>query len=166
MKELEVCSWCSEKQKELHKHSYYLSPFNSNPYEFGVCDECNEQIENDGFEDVSLCEGCCREIADNSGMRINMRYVREAEGFYCVQCLQQKWFEKGMDNFKEADFFDYSELEKNGFKRRNTYFCRSKESYQEVEKEFNKLQESGLKVIVDIIASGLGLEHHIGLWIK
>ena len=161
----DVCEVCFNKQWNLHKHSYYLSPFNSKPYSFEVCNKCNEYIENNGFENVYMCDGCYREIAYNSGMRQNLRYDENDECYYCVQCLQKEWLKNGMNKFKDADFMDYSKLQEHGFNKHNDYFCRSNESYKQVEKIFNKLQENH-KVIVDIQSSGLGFEHYIGLWIK
>lgn len=38
--------------------------------------------------------------------------------------------------------------------------------YEEAEKDFNKLQEEGKKVIVSLTASGMGFEHSFDIWYK
>jgi len=159
------CDWCCKKANG-HIHSYYLSPFDEEPYEFELCHECNESVEYNGYEGVSFCEWCDREIADNKGYRVNMRYDDKSDGMVCVRCLQEKWLEEGMDKFNEGDFFNDSDLRDAGFERHGYYFCRSKESYEACEEDFKNLQEEGYMVIVSIEASGMGLEHHIRLWKK
>jgi len=159
------CDWCCKKL-DGHVHSYYLSPFNEEPYEFELCDECNESVEYNGYEGVSYCEWCDREIANNIGYRLNMRYDDNSGGMVCVRCLQEEWLKNGMPCFKDGDFFDDPDLVEAGYEKHRYYFCRSKESYKEAEEEFKRLQEEGYLVILSIEASGMGLEHHIRIWKK
>ncbi|MCP4651688.1 MAG: hypothetical protein GY853_16625 [PVC group bacterium] len=160
---METCDWCDDKG--IHEHEYYTSPFDVEPYSFKLCNKCNEQVEREGYYDVAMCGACYREISYSNGMRINMRYDEEDCEMYCVECLQTEWLSEGMKLFKEGDFFNYSDLSEAGFNKHGSYFCRSKESYERVEEIFDELQETNL-VIVNIDSSGMGLEHHISLYIK
>ena len=160
-----MCDWCESKEGGFF-HEYFLSPFDSEPYEFEVCSECNEHIEKCGIEGVEWCNICGRQISESSGYRRNIRYDSESCEMMCVQCLQADWLENGMPEFKDADFFNYDELTEAGYKKHNSYFCRAKSDYDEVRKVFESLQEADNKVIVDIEASGMGFEHYIGIWIK
>jgi len=160
-----TCDWCFNKQNELKEYSYYTNPFNDTPYVAEICDECYNSAITEGIDNNHWCEICGREIAHNTGYRINMRYNYDIEGYECVRCLQEKWLKEGMDSFNDADFFDYDELSENGWSEYDSYFCRSKQSYLEVERVFNELQEKYM-VINNIRASGLGLEHHLSLYIK
>ncbi len=160
-----MCDWC-ELARSGYLHEYYLNPFNDNVYEFELCNNCNDKLEQDGYERVHMCEACLRYIRDDDGRRIFMRYHEPQGGYVCVSCLQNKWLIHGMDKFSEADFFAYSELTEAGFNKHSSYFCRAKKDYEDAEIVFKALQESGNSVIVDIERSGMGLEHHIGLWYK
>ena len=91
-------------------------------------------------------------------------YNDEIEGFECMECLHKVWLDKGMENFKSADFFDYSDLSDNGFEIFNSYFCSSERSYRIVKEQFIELQETNY-VIANIDSSG-HIEHHISLYVK
>ncbi len=154
-----MCNWCENKSLDLTEFKYYLTPFyNPEPEIVQLCQTCLDNI-----DDIYYCDICNRHIAYNSGYRINLRY--DNGGFECLDCLQKEWLKKGMENFKQADFFDYSDLSDNGFNEFDSFFCRSKQSYIDVEHKFTELQQDNY-VIVNIKASGLGLEHHISLYIK
>ena len=160
-----MCDWCESKEGGFF-HEYFLSPFDSEPYEVEVCSDCDEHIRQNGIKDVFTCMWCGREISYSKGMRINVRYDDSEEGYACVQCLQADWLINGMNEFEQADFFNYDELTEAGYKKHNSYFCRAKSDYDEARKVFESLQEAGNKVIVDIEASGMGFEHIIGIWTK
>lgn len=155
-----MCDFCNNESLDLTEFEYYITPFNSIPESVSLCQKCLDNIDN-----IYYCEVCNRHISYNSGYRINLRYNKKSELFECVECLQKEWLEKGMENFKQADFFDYSDLSNNGFNEFDSYFCRSKQSYIDVEHKFTELQQDNY-VIVNIKASGLGFEHHISLYIK
>ena len=156
-----MCDWCESKSLELSEFEYYLTPFyNPIPESVNLCKNCLDNIDN-----IVFCDICNRHILHYNGYRINLRYNDESESFECVECLQKEWLEKGMENFAQADFFDYSDLSKNGFNKFNSFFCRTDKSYQDVKDKFTELQQDNL-VIVNIDSSGLGFEHHISLYIK
>jgi len=162
------CEWCEkefsykDKRDNLWWHEFY-NPFESLPSEtIRLCENCS----NETYEVVECCETCDRYIYQHNGYRINIRYDDKHDEFVCVSCLQEKWLEKGMKSFKDADFFNYSDLTENGFNKISSHFCRNEQSYKDVEKSFNCLKEKGKKVIVNIDSSGLGLEHYISLYMR
>jgi len=158
---MKECSWCLNKGK-LNKLEIF-HPFDSNGSLIEICEECFDNI----YESAEYCNNCERWIWNSNGYRINIRFDEEREEMVCVSCLQEEWLKNGMESFKEADFFNYSDLENSGYHKHNSYFCRSKESYKQVEQIFNSLKEDkGLKVINNIDSSGMGLEHHISLYVK
>ncbi len=163
----ESCDWCcNHRGLEENIHGYYQSPWDEKRYTFKLCRWCEEEYLNNEIEGVYQCGDCGREIAENNGMRTNMRYIEEDCCLVCMKCLQEGWFRDGMESFKEGDFFNYKELEENGYTKHESYFCRSDESYNEVGREFDRLQGEGNKVIVDIEASGMGVEHYLEIWVK
>ena len=152
-----ICESCECDVLETHLIEAY-HPFNTEPYYSGhLCDSCII----DGFY---FCETCERHVSESNGYRRNIR-INEYGEVCCVKCLQDNWFENGMPNFQDADFFDDNDLENKGYSKHSHYYCKSLDSYKEVEIIFKALQTKGL-VIVSIEASGMGLEHHISLWTK
>jgi len=154
---LRECEWC----RDIGKYEYSVyNPFDDEPNELILCETCSEY----SYESFELCEGCCRNIWNNSGYRKNIRYDDNA--IYCVKCLQDEWFNKGMKEFKDGDWFDDVDLLKNKFIKHSNYFCCSKQSYKDAEKVFKELQDKGNRVIVSITSSGMGFEHFFDIWIK
>jgi RNase P subunit RPR2 len=155
---IQVCEYCESTERESWKMSVY-HPFDTEPsFEGYVCDYC--------MDDFYYCEGCDRYIFENNGYRNNVRYNDKSETMICVKCLQNEWFEMGMPNFKDADWFNDADLLKHGYKKYKSYFCRSEQSYKYAEQDFIKLQEFDNLVIVSIERSGMGFEHTIALWKK
>ncbi len=155
-----MCEWCESKSTNLTEFTYYITPFyDTTPEIVQLCETCLDNIDN-----IMFCDTCNRYILYNQGYRINLRYNSEIEGFECMECLQKEWLNKGMENFKSADFFDYRDLSDNGFENSASFFCRSESDYKIVENEFTELQQTNY-VIANIDSSG-HIEHHISLYVK
>lgn len=159
-----ICEWCENGQYKLNKFEYYLSPFDAEPITVNLCDECIHEVDN-----ICQCEVCNRHIINSSGYRINIRCGYKFDGqtydIICVKCLQDLWLKYGMESFKHADFFNYKDLQDNGFIKFKSYFCRSQNDYDLAKNRFNFLKEKGNLVIVNIDSSG-HIEHHISLYVK
>lgn len=155
---IQMCEYCENPIRESWYTAIY-HPFDTEPsFEGYLCDNC--------MDDVCWCESCERHIYENNGYRRNVRFDEILGTMICVKCLQEEWFDEGMPFFKDADWFDDSHLQKHGFVKHGSYFCRAKIDYKTAENEFVELQEKGLLVIISIEASGMGLEHHIAIWTK
>lgn len=172
--EKEKCSECGKyvSISELGIVEIY-HPFDDIPsfIQENVCRNCRYEILD--YSDSMYCGACDRQIFNNNGYRQNLRIYPEfpeqddfVDDVICVACCQDIWFEVGMLNFDDGDFFNDSDLVENGFVKDKSYFCRNKECYDKAEKRFVELREKGLAVIVSIEASGMGLEHYFSLWIK
>lgn len=161
MSEKFECEFCGEEfEDDEGFYAEIYHPFDNSPdFEGYICEDCY-------YETCDYCCQCEREIFKSNGMRINIRYDDKIEDVICVKCLQDYWFEEGMEKFRDADFFNYSDLKDNGFYKYSSHFCPKNYSYEEVEDLFNELKERGYLVIVNIDADGMGLEHHLSLWVK
>jgi len=156
---LKECDFCNENKPEVYDVDIY-QPFKTEPNFSGkVCDDCHS-------DNYYTCEICGRNIFETNGMRINLRWNKETEGYECVSCLHKHWFENGMEKFNDADWFNDSELSKAGFNKHKSLFIRSESSIIDGKSLFSDLQKINRLVIVSIEMSGMGLEYHIALWIK
>lgn len=170
------CKQCENylPESELYGGVIY-QPFNDEPsFEYEqLCERCEMYL----LDNTMYCEMCDRQIFESNGYRGNLRVYPEfpfpyyEENTYepdvvCVRCCQEIWFEYGMENFKDADWFSEQELIESDFEKHKHYFCREKESYEKAEKEFNRLRKEGYAVLVSLEASGMGLEHHFSIWKK
>ena len=155
-----VCMYCGidENKRDIYFRAVYY-PFDDEPITEGyICDDCSD--------DICWCDSCDREIYETDGYRRNIRWDEFNGESICVKCLQERWFDEGMEKFKDADWFMDKDLSEHGFVNHRSYFCRSDESYKKAEKDFIALQKSGNLVIVSLTASGMGLEHYFDIWIK
>lgn len=154
------CDFCEEEKQTFEIEIF--QPFLSVGDIYNLCENCSDEM-----EFAYKCSLCGRYIYEYyGGIRKNIRINEETYEDECVACLQKIWLKDGMKTFKDADFFDYSDLSKAGFTKHNSYFCRAKQDYKKAEKDFNDLKSSGKKVIVNVNQSGLGLEHYISIYIK
>ena len=155
------CEFCEEnKPNEEVYHIDIYQPFNTEPdFSGNICEYCYD------IRNFCRCEICFREIYYTNGLRINARINPETEDLECVSCLQKHWFENGMNEFDDADWFLDSDLTINGFNKYVSMFLRSQDSIDYTKKVFKTLQHKN-KLIVSIERSGMGLEYHIALWIK
>ena len=154
------CEMCEENKPDTIHHIDIYQPFDSEPsFSGNICEQC---YNNSNFY---MCESCFREIFESNGLRINIRFNPETEGWECVSCLQKHWFENGMNKFDDADWFLDSDLTINGFNKYVSMFLRSQDSIDYAKKVFKTLQHKN-KLIVSIEDSGMGLEYYIALWIK
>jgi hypothetical protein len=176
------CEICGNKfyKKYMHPTDVYDNPFEDESRVIWVCESCDE----DGhlYDHYEYCEDCDRYVAvtASNGMRGYIRFTDD-ERTVCVACMQEDWLENGMPkevfesdgNKLDGDFFDYSDLEKYGFKKFKSYSYgmgyTSNHGYDDIQKcktQALDLIEKGFSVIIDIEASGMGLGGYFGLWYR
>ena len=153
------CDFCNENKPELFDIEIH-HPFNIEPEFSGkICDTCHG-------DSYAFCELCHREIFHTNGMRINLRFNSETDGWECVSCLHKHWFENGMEKFGNGDWFNDSELINAGFNKHSSYFIRSADSVVNATMIFDKLKKLDQLVILSIERSGMGFEYYTAIWIK
>ena len=173
--EKDECDICGRSEWDIEPMEVYENPFEDSSSTILVCESCWD----DGYfyEEYELCESCDRYIAKSKGMRAYMRF--DFDGPICVDCLQKEWFETGMPRsiFEgdglDGDFFDYEDLEINGFVKVASYAYgmgysnnHGMADIQRCKDKALELIDAGKKVIIDIEASGMGLGGYFGLWAK
>lgn len=174
-----TCFSCSEEfpREETTEVEFFDTPFKKEGKMVRICEECYEWPDEEGF---FFCSECGRFIAENFGMRMNYK-IFECEKI-CVDCYQKRMFEEGQpeEDFLEkggqieADFYDEEELEKQGFKKIESYSVgllrsgtKGRGDINKAKKKALELIEKGMKVIINIDdASSVGGGGYFSLWAK
>lgn len=168
------CEWCN-KEKETYTFEVWDSPWGE-PDELTICEECEDTF----YDYYDFCEHCGRFIALSNGLRGYIRYYKSL-GHICVGCLQNYWFDNGMDReifenpdmVLDGDFFNYEDLAAHGYKEVENYAYgmgyTHNHGYADVDrckKKALELIDAGFKVIINIKASGMGLGGYFNLWAR
>lgn len=158
--ELYECDFCDNKSMdELSEIEIYHNAFDNEGTVYRLCDGCYNDL-----TEVDYCESCLKYMFTINGYITNITYDEKHDEMICRKCKQKKYHKKGMKRFNQADFIANIYLE--GYNHITTKFCRSTESYERVEAEFNKLKAEGFKVICDMVSNGMGFEHTLALYAK
>jgi hypothetical protein len=173
---------------ELFTTGYFPDPWEDAPeVTLTLCDDCDS----DTSDTFAECQACHRNIAMTApnGMRsyITLLYMDTEEeeerakaygmddaGYICTKCLQDHRIAHGLlpSEVKEgtplhADFYNYDELRAAGYEAADgdtDIFVRSDADINDVHRRCAAAMAQGSRVLLDLEASGMGLEGYVGIW--
>ena len=180
----ETCYECFVEKPIAHMMMFnlYDSPWDELPKEKWLCDtnydddygSCADKLTDNSWSDFrySECDICQRLVCNQSpknGWHVQMMWYKDE--YICLKCYEKEMFLYGIDEDTIDDrslsgmFFNYDELEEQGFKRDSIHFAASTYDAIHINARMRELISEGNYVLLNYERMAIGgLEGDCSIW--